>query len=161
MEPVNDAELEWTKTDTERITFRRKQLGAAAGGEDLGCSLYELEPGESAWPYHYHAANEEALYVLAGTGVLRADDESYMLEAGDYVAFPTGESGGHAVANDGAETLRYLVISTMREPEVVRYPEGKGVGVMVGGPPGASERDFEMWVTEGDGRSYGEATSEE
>ncbi|MFB6078629.1 MAG: cupin domain-containing protein [Halarchaeum sp.] len=160
MEPVNDADVEWQETETERMRFRRKKLGAAAGGEDLGCSLYELDPGEAAWPYHYHAANEEALYVLSGAGVLRVGDETYALERGDYAAFPTGAEGGHAVANDGEQTLRYLVISTMKEPEVVRYPEGEGVGVMVGGAPGASERDFEIWVKEEDGRSYADATSD-
>ncbi|GGN11646.1 cupin domain-containing protein [Halarchaeum nitratireducens] len=159
MEPVDATDLDWTGTDTDRMTFRRKKLGAAAGGDALGCSLYELAPGDSAWPYHYHAANEEALYVLAGGGRLRTANGEYAIEAGDYAAFPTGEAGGHRVVNDGDDALRYLVVSTMAEPEVVRYPDGEGVGVMVGGAPGAGERDFEAWFKKSDARSYAEATS--
>ncbi|GGL46285.1 cupin domain-containing protein [Halocalculus aciditolerans] len=162
MEPVNEADVEWSETETERMRFRRKRLGAAAGGEELGCSLYELEPGDSAWPYHYHAANEEALFVLSGTGMLRASDGEHALRAGDYAAFPTGEDGGHRVVNDGDGVLRYLVVSTMREPEVVRYPDAEGVGVMVGGAPGEVEgREFEAWFKEGDARGYAAATSED
>jgi hypothetical protein len=39
-----------------------------AGGEKLGYSLYEVPLGRRAWPCHYHHANEEAIYVLYGSG---------------------------------------------------------------------------------------------
>jgi hypothetical protein len=39
-----------------------------AGGEKLGCSLYEVPLGRRAWPCHYHRANEEAIHVLYGSG---------------------------------------------------------------------------------------------
>ncbi|QLC33321.1 cupin domain-containing protein [Halarchaeum sp. CBA1220] len=159
MEPVNANDVEWVATESEQMRFRRKKLGAAGGGERIGCSLYELDSGDAAWPYHYHAANEEALYVLAGEGLLRTASGEHAIEAGDYAAFPTGADGGHRVVNDSAGALRYLVVSTMAEPEVVRYPESEGVGVMVGGAPGATEREFEAWFTEGDARSYEDATS--
>lgn len=42
-------------------SFRRR-LAAAAGGEKLGCSLWELPPGKAAFPLHAHLANEEANY---------------------------------------------------------------------------------------------------
>ena len=35
----------------------RRRLGVAAGGEKLGCSLYELPPGKAAFPFHAHLAN--------------------------------------------------------------------------------------------------------
>ncbi|ARS91939.1 cupin domain-containing protein [Natrarchaeobaculum aegyptiacum] len=136
MGQVNETDLEWAEYDEDDATFRRKRLGEAADSERLGCSLYELPPESRAWPYHYHTANEEALYVLAGSGTLRLDGETHALEAGDFVACPADESGGHRVCNDSNDPLRYLAISTMVEPDVTVYPEREKLGVFVGSPPG-------------------------
>jgi len=136
---VNESDLEWSEYDREDTAFRRKELGDAAGGKQLGCSLYELPPGEQSWPYHYHTANEEAMYVLAGEGLLRADDGEHDLTAGDYVSFPADESGGHRVVNDSDDVLRYLAVSTMTEPDVTVYPEMGKIGVFVGAPPGGRD----------------------
>lgn len=136
MDPVNEDEIDWSELEHGETRFRRKRLGGAAGGERLGCSLYELPSGHRSWPYHYHTANEEAIYVLAGTGTLRVADETYALDDGDYVSFPPDESGGHRVVNDSDGPLRYLAISTMNEPDVTVYPDSEKLGVFVGSPPG-------------------------
>jgi len=138
--PVNEADLDWDEYDRDDVGFRRKELGAAADGEQLGCSLYELDPGDRSWPYHYHTANEEAIYVLAGAGTLRGEDGEEPLAAGDFVALPADESGGHQVVNDGDDVLRYLMVSTMDEPDVTVYPEMEKFGVYVGSPPGGGRR---------------------
>jgi uncharacterized cupin superfamily protein len=139
MRPTSEAALEWTETEEGDARFRRKQLSEAAAGDRLGCSLYELPSGSRSWPYHYHTANEEALYVLSGSGTLRAEDGEHPLEAGDYVSFPADESGGHRVVNDSDGPLRYLAFSTMNEPDVTVYPEMGKFGVFVGSPPGGRE----------------------
>jgi uncharacterized cupin superfamily protein len=139
MGPINEADLEWSETDRGETRFKRKQLAEAADGEELGCSLYELPAGHRSWPYHYHTGNEEALYVLSGSGRLRLDDEQYELEAGDYVAFPADESGGHRVVNDSEGPLRYLAVSTMNDPDVTVYPDSGKIGVFAGSPPGGRE----------------------
>jgi uncharacterized cupin superfamily protein len=53
----------------------RKQLGAVAGSEKLGCSLYPLPPGCRSFPEHFHYANEEVIYVLEEKGRLRLAGE--------------------------------------------------------------------------------------
>ncbi|GAB7008938.1 cupin domain-containing protein [Halorubrum trueperi] len=141
---VNETNVEWTVTEKGDARFRRKQLAEAAGGERIGCSLYELPPGAKSWPYHYHTANEEALYVCSGEALLRlgergGGDDSARIAAGDYVAFPADESGAHRVVNDGDEPVRYLVVSTMIEPDVTVYPDSGTFGVFVGSPPGGRE----------------------
>lgn len=154
---VNETELEWTETDRGEARFKRKQLAEAADGDPIGCSLYELPPGHKSWPFHYHTANEEAIYVLEGTGTIRlataadepgvdepeADhagpDGTHELAAGTYVALPADESGGHRVLNDSDGRLRYLAISTMVEPDVTVYPDSGTFGVYVGSPPGGRE----------------------
>ena len=45
----------------------------------------------------YHDANEKALYVLEGTGVVRLPDGEYPIGKGDYLAFPRGPEGAHVV----------------------------------------------------------------
>jgi uncharacterized cupin superfamily protein len=136
MSPVNESDLDWTEYDESDARFRRKQLGEAAGGDDIGCSLYELPAGEKSWPYHYHTGNEEALYVLSGSGTLRLAGETYELAASDYVMLPADESGAHRVVNDTDDPLRYLAISTMNDPDVTVYPDMEKVGVFAGSPPG-------------------------
>ncbi|WP_416840337.1 cupin domain-containing protein [Haloferax sp. DFSO52] len=139
MQPVNESDLDWDEHEGVEGSFRQKQLGVAAGSDKLGCSLYELPPGAQPWSYHYHAANEEALYVLSGTGTLRLGGETYTIRAGDYVPCPTDESGAHCLVNDSEETLRYLAFSTMREPDVTVHPDIEKVGVFVGAPPGSND----------------------
>ena len=135
---VRADEREWTTEDRGEFGFRRAKLGAAAGGERLGCSRYELPPGKRSFPLHYHLGNEEALYVLSGTGTLRTGTGTIELAAGDYVACPVGEDGTHQVVNESDDTLTYLVISTMDEPDVTVYPDSNKVGLFAGAPPGGN-----------------------
>ncbi|QSG01602.1 cupin domain-containing protein [Natranaeroarchaeum sulfidigenes] len=136
---INESELDWTEYDRGDATFRRKQLSDAVDSQQLGCSLYELPPGNRSWPYHYHTANEEALYVLSGAGSVKRESGLEPLQPGDFVTFLADKRGGHRIVNDGEETLRYLMLSTMNEPDVTIYPESERFGVFVGSPPGGRE----------------------
>lgn len=139
MPKINESALDWETVDRGDIGWRRKGLATAAGGEAIGCSLYELPAGNRSWPYHYHGANAEALYVLEGTGALRLDGETMALEVGDYVAFPADERGAHRVVNDTDTLLRYLMVSTMVSPDVTIYPDSGKVGAYVESAPGRSD----------------------
>jgi uncharacterized cupin superfamily protein len=115
---VREDDLKWgEQSHSGRFGHRRKQLGSAAGAEKLGCSLYEIPPGRQAWPYHYHLANEEAIYVLEGSGSLRIDGEQVEISRGDYVVLPVGPTGAHQVTGSSDAPLRYLCLSTMVEPD--------------------------------------------
>jgi uncharacterized cupin superfamily protein len=134
---VSDGDLEWDEqSHGEKFGYRRKQLGSAAGGQKLGCSLYEVPPGCRAWPYHYHLANEEAIYVLGGSGTLRIGGEEVLVSEGDYVALPARAEPAHQLVNSSEAVLRYLCFSTMIEPDVMVYPDSGKVGVFGGAAPG-------------------------
>ena len=154
---VHVDELDWKERSRgERLGSRRKQLGAAAGGRKLGCSLFEIPPGRRPFPYHWHTANEEAIYVLAGRGTLRLAGEELPLSAGDYVSCPVGEEGAHQVINDSDEPLRFLCVSEMIAPEVVVQPDSDKIGVIVGSAPGATEGcELFAWFRRGDGLTFG------
>lgn len=161
MQKINEAGLDWDEYDYGEQFFRRKQLSEAVGAEDVGCSLYELPPGKRSWPYHYHTGNEEAVYVLAGMGQLRGEDGTVQLEAGDYVTLPADEGGGHQLVNDGDNPLRYLMVSTMNEPDVTIYPEMEKFGVFVDAPPGGSgKRSFHGFYDINDDVDYWEDETE-
>ncbi len=132
---VNEADVPWQEYGHgERYALRDRWLAAAAGGQKLGCSLYEQQPGKRAFPFHCHFANEEAVYVLAGAGTLRIGDREVPLRAGDYVALPAGEATAHQIINTSDDVLRYLCMSTMIEPDVIKYPDSGKVMAAVGPP---------------------------
>lgn len=141
MHVIDTDDLEWERRERGDTAFRRKQPGDATteGDPEIGCSLYELPPGSNSWPYHYHVGNAEAIYVLAGEGQVRLEKDHHRVDAGTYVYLPPGEEGAHRVVNDAETVLRYLAVSTMREPDVTVYPDSGKIGVFGGAPPGGRE----------------------
>jgi uncharacterized cupin superfamily protein len=97
---------------------RGTRLGPRVGSSELGCSLYEVDPGAQAVLYHTHYANEELLIVLEGELELRTPVGTRTVRRGDVVGFPTGPAGAHRLRNVSGAKARYLLISTMRFPEV-------------------------------------------
>jgi uncharacterized cupin superfamily protein len=116
------------------FTRRHARVAAEAGARDLGATVYELRPGEAICPLHLHHGNEEMIVVLAGRPTLRTLDGSRELEPGELVACPVGRAGAHRVDNHGDETARVLIVSTMRYPEAVEYPDSDKLGVRTAGP---------------------------
>jgi uncharacterized cupin superfamily protein len=96
-------------------------VGAQAGARELAANVYELDPGAVGSPFHVHRANEELLFVLAGTPSLRGPDGTQLLSAGAVVAFPRGRAGVHSLVNRSDAPVRYLVVSTTNSPDVVEY----------------------------------------
>ena len=146
---VNVHGLDWTGTDDDG--GRWKRVGQAAGGTRLGCTLEEIQPGGCPAEYHYHVANEEAMYVLDGTGTLRTPAGETEIGSGDYVSFPTGESGAHAVENTSEHPLRCLFVSTMDEPDVVVYPDSGKLHVVAGAVFGGPRGEFTIDASQFDG----------
>jgi len=130
---INVAEAE----SAERLTGSRfggavKKLGVLAGGEKIGCNYFEIPPGRALCPHHWHASNEEAIFVIEGEGTMRIGSEEVPVRSGDYVAFPTGPETAHQLVNSGEAPLRYLCLSTKNPVEVVGYPDSKKIGALAG-----------------------------
>jgi len=51
---------------------RRARLGSQLGSQLLGASLWEVDPGEAAYPFHVHLAEEELLVVQPDSGKVGA-----------------------------------------------------------------------------------------
>lgn len=107
---------------------RRARIGDQAGAQRLGASVWEVPPGEAAYPYHWHFAEEELIVVLAGRPSLRTPEGWRELEQGDVVSFLVGEEGAHQLVNRTREDVRFLSISTNGDPEICVYPDSGKLG---------------------------------
>jgi uncharacterized cupin superfamily protein len=133
---VNSNNLDWEGDENGDFGFFEKSLSGATCNEKLGTALYKIMPGKKAFPYHYHHANEEAVYVLEGQGTVRINNKLLPIISGDYIAFPVGAEHAHQIINTSDQPLLFLCFSTMRHPDVVQYPDAGKVGVTAGVAPG-------------------------
>jgi uncharacterized cupin superfamily protein len=117
--------------DRPGFVHRRSSIRPELGGELIGCSVYELPPGEQLWPYHFHWGNEEWLIVVRGQPLLRTPEGERELHTGDVAAFPEGDAGAHTLSNGTDEPVRVAVFSTLRHGTVV-YPDSDKISA---GPP--------------------------
>ena len=113
-----------------KFGYKAKRLGMPSGAKALGCSWFEVQPGQTAFPNHFHSANEESIFILEGTGEARIGKEKVHVEKGDYIAFPVGPEFSHSLKNNGTKALQYLCFSTMIPTEVVGYPDSKKIGAV-------------------------------
>jgi uncharacterized cupin superfamily protein len=124
----------------EGFLAKRARLSRQAGSERLGLSLWEVGPGQTAYPYHFHYTEEELLVVLEGRPSLRTPDGWRELAQGEVVAFLRGEEGAHQIFNKTNETVRFLCFSTSGEPDVVMYIDSAKLGMFERLPEGGGLR---------------------
>lgn len=136
---ANIFEPEWVERDQPPLVGRAARVGAAAGAERLGATLYEIDPGGVGSPFHLHHANEEMIVVLSGRPTLRISEGARELEPGDVVSCPVGPRGAHQLRNNTDEPVRVLVISTMIYPEVAELPDSDKV-LAQSAAPGTPDR---------------------
>ena len=92
--------------------------------------VYELPPGKSAYPYHYHLKNEETFFILRGEGLLRTPEGERAVKAGDLLFFPAGEDGAHKLTNTSqSEMLVYLDFDIVHDLDVTMYPDSGKIGI--------------------------------
>jgi len=135
-----------TTVHGQRFASTRKQLGSATGARGIGCSWYEVPPGRTAFPRHFHCANEEALFILEGEGVLQLGKETVRLRPGDHATIPVGPAHAHLLVNRGTSPLRYLCFSTMLPTDIVGYPDSKKVLAIAASPPSREGHAEGPWM---------------
>ncbi len=113
-----------------------KRLGVG----NLGLGLYELLPGQTQCPYHFHHGNDEALVVLSGKPTLRTPEGERELTAGEVAHFPTGPNGAHQVVNRSDAPVRYVVAAVHVDREVIEYPDSGKLAAM------ARTKDKPLWT---------------
>jgi uncharacterized cupin superfamily protein len=107
--------------DREGWRIKEAFVGHHIGGELIGASMSEVEPGSKMWPYHTHHANEEWAIVLHGEPTLRTPEGEQALKEGDVVCFRRGKDGAHQIVNNTDAPVRVLMLSSMVSPDIVEY----------------------------------------
>lgn len=126
----------------EGFRSRRARVGHRLGTERVGLSQFELPPGETAYPYHWHHVDEEIVIVLAGRPTLRMPDGERELEPGEIVLFRPGPGGAHQLRNDTGENVVFLSASNKGDIDVVCYPDTATLGIAERTPDGSGLMEF-------------------
>ncbi len=99
----------------------RFSLGAAFGEHfgltRLGIHHERLLPGRRTSLPHAESAEQEFVYVIAGTPDVWLDGRLYRLSEGEAVGFPAGTGQAHTFINNTGEEVRLLVVGERPKPE--------------------------------------------
>jgi uncharacterized cupin superfamily protein len=101
----------------------RRRLGMAAGLTQFGVNLLELGPGAWSSQCHWHAHEDEFVYVIRGPVVLVTDAGETVLDTGDCAGFKAGERNGHHLQNRGEATAMILEVGTRGPEPHAEYPD--------------------------------------
>jgi|SRR5579862_2938338 len=104
------------------------RVGELAGSEQLGVSVYELQPGQGM-VFHYHLQREELLVVLRGVLAVRTASGWRDLQEGEVVAFPRAERGAHGYENRSTQVVRLMMVSEQNAPNISVYPDTNEIGI--------------------------------
>ena len=137
--------------DHDGFRAQRARISRQAGAERLGLSLWEVPPGEAAYPYHAHLGEEELVIVLDGAPSLRTPEGWRDMERGEVVSFPRGEEGAHQIVNRTEERVRFLAFSTNGDPDIVLQPDSGKLGAFERLPDGGGLR---AWFRRSDEAGY-------
>ena len=112
------AKTHFQNPNAQRIN---KSLGDLTGLTGLGIHVIEVEPGFETTEYHVHYIEDEAVYILEGSGEAEIGDDRVAIKAGDFLGYRKGGLA-HTIHNTGDTTLRCLVIGQRLDSDVADYP---------------------------------------
>lgn len=117
------------KAEHEGYEYTRRYFVRRGEARSCVVSVYEIPPGKSAYPYHYHVKDEEVFYIISGEGALRTPQGQRAVRAGELIFFPAGEGGAHKLTNTGTEPLTYIDFDAVNDLDVAVYPDSGKLGV--------------------------------
>ena len=101
----------------------RQRLGNAVGLDQFGVNLTRLKPGAQSSQRHWHAAEDELVFIIEGTVVLCENDGETVLKAGDAAGWKAGVANGHCLVNRSTQDAVFLEIGTRAAREQAEYPD--------------------------------------
>ena len=101
----------------------KKRLGDAAGLSNFGVNLVTLAPGTESSMRHWHARQDEFIYVLEGQATLVTDNGRQILGPGMAAGFPAGKAEGHQLINESDRPLRYLEVGDRLPGDAATYSD--------------------------------------
>jgi uncharacterized cupin superfamily protein len=101
----------------------RRRLGDAAGLKNFGVNLTRLDPGAESSMRHWHAKQDEFIYVLEGEVTLVTDAARQKLTPGMAAGFPAGRADGHQLVNETKKPALYLEIGDRTPGDGATYSD--------------------------------------
>lgn len=98
-------------------------ISEVAGLLQFGAFVETLRPGSRSSLKHWHSAEDELVYVLAGEVTLVEGDTQTLLCPGDAAAFKAGVAVGHYLINSGTIPSQCLIVGTRAPVDTITYPE--------------------------------------
>ncbi len=110
--------------------FDRREVLPRNGGNQCAVIFYDIAPGKSNYPFHYHTASEEIFYIISGNGVVETNEGDIPVSAGSVIVCPAGEEGAHRITNRSeSEPLSYIDIDVVPATDMAVYPKTGKIGV--------------------------------
>lgn len=103
--------------------FRAMLFSDSGGLTQFGAFEEILPPGSWSSIKHWHAVEDEMVYVLRGQVTLHEGDATTVLGPGDVATFKAGDPVGHCLENRSDAEVSYLVIGTRSPADVVTCPD--------------------------------------
>ncbi len=109
--------------DAPCVARRGVKLSDVAGLTQIGVNRMHLPPGTWSSQRHWHAAEDEFVYVLTGQVAMVTDAGEETLIAGDCAGFKAGDPDGHHFQNRANEEAVLLQVGRRDEGHLVDYPD--------------------------------------
>ncbi len=114
----------------------------SGGLSQFGAIVEILPPGSRSSIKHWHASEDEMVYMLEGEVLLHEGDSVSPLKAGEAATFRAGDPVGHCLENASDADARYLIIGTRATADVVTYPDADRVLTLKRQPDSRAWTDF-------------------
>jgi uncharacterized cupin superfamily protein len=101
----------------------KRALTDRLGLKQFGVNLTTLKPGARSSQRHWHAVEDEFIYVLEGELTLVLMDGEHTLKPSMAVSFPAGDKNGHCLINNSRSNATYLEIGTRSPVDDIEYPD--------------------------------------
>lgn len=98
-------------------------LGEAAGLTQFGVNLVRLRPGVWSSQRHWHAHEDEFVWVVEGEVILVSDAGREELQAGDCAGFKAGVPDGHHFINESDADAVLLVVGSRDDRDYGEYSD--------------------------------------
>lgn len=101
----------------------KRAMTERLGLTQFGVNITTLEPGARSALRHWHAQEDEFIYVLSGELTLITNAGEQLLRPSMAAGFPHGDRNGHCLVNNSGAPATYLEIGTRLKDDDVDYPD--------------------------------------
>lgn len=98
-------------------------ISEAGGLTQFGAFIEVLQPGCRSSIKHWHSAEDEMVYVLAGEITVVEGASETLMRTGGAATFRAGVQIGHYLENRSSSQTRCLVVGTRAPVDQITYPE--------------------------------------